>query len=69
VSVRRNRKDRGVDKETRIFNFTRKLENGECSPLQFVEGVAHLQKSKVTVSAIEQPDYNSESDNSSDDQE
>jgi hypothetical protein len=40
VSVRRNRKDRGADKDTR------KLENRECSPVQFVEGVAHLQKSK-----------------------
>jgi formate dehydrogenase maturation protein FdhE len=69
VSVCQNKKDCGADKNKRILNFTRKLENGECSPLQFVEGIAHLQKSKVTVSAIERPDYDSESDNSSDDEE
>jgi hypothetical protein len=38
-----NRKDCDADADKRILKNTRKLENGECSPLQFVEGIAHLQ--------------------------
>jgi hypothetical protein len=33
VSVLQNRKDGGTDKDKRVFNFMRKLGNGDCSPI------------------------------------